>query len=154
MHEEILSYHRLETDLKDAIARQQFELLYQPQLRLADQRVDAVEALLRWKHPERGRVSPGEFISVAEESGHIIPLGLWVIEEVCRQLKRWESAGVPLPRVAINVSAVQFRQPGFHDAVRAALRISFRRPRAHRARADGALPDGGHRQARGNACAP
>ena len=121
MHEEILSHHRLETDLKDAIAREQFELLYQPQLRLADHRVDAVEALLRWNHPERGRVGPGEFISVAEESGHIIPLGLWVIEEVCRQLKRWESAGVPVPRVAINVSAVQFRQPGFHDAVRAAL---------------------------------
>jgi diguanylate cyclase (GGDEF)-like protein len=121
MHEEILSYHRLETDLKDAIAREQFELLYQPQLRLADQRVDAVEALLRWKHPERGRMSPGEFISVAEESGHIVPVGLWVIEEVCRQLKRWESAGVPVPRVAINVSAVQFRQPGFHEVVRGAL---------------------------------
>jgi diguanylate cyclase (GGDEF)-like protein len=121
MHEEILSYHRLETDLKEAIEREQFELLYQPQLRLADQRVDAVEALLRWKHPERGRLNPGDFISVAEESGHIVPLGLWVIEEVCRQLKRWEGAGVPLPRVAINVSATQFRQPDFHDLVRGAL---------------------------------
>ncbi len=121
MHEEILSYHKLETDLKDSVARAQFELLYQPQLRLADQRVDAVEALLRWQHPERGRLSPGEFISVAEETGQIIPLGLWVIEEVCRQLKRWEGAGVPVPRVAINVSAVQFRQPGFHDLVRSVL---------------------------------
>jgi EAL domain-containing protein (putative c-di-GMP-specific phosphodiesterase class I) len=121
MHEEILSYHRLETDLKEAIEREQFELLYQPQLRLADQRVDAVEALLCWKHPERGRLNPGDFISVAEESGHIVPLGLWVIEEVCRQLKRWEGAGVPLPRVAINVSATQFRQPDFHDLVRGAL---------------------------------
>ena len=121
MHEEILSYHRLETDLKDAIAREQFELLYQPQLRLADQRVDAVEALLRWKHPVRGRLNPGDFISVAEESGHIVQLGLWVIEEVCRQLKRWEGAGVPVPRVAINVSATQFRQPDFHALVRGAL---------------------------------
>jgi diguanylate cyclase (GGDEF)-like protein len=121
MHEDILSYHRLESDLKDAIAREQFELLYQPQFRLADHRVDAVEALLRWKHPERGRLSPGEFLSVAEESGCIIPLGLWVIEEVCRQLKRWESAGVPLPRVAINVAAAQFRQPDFHDTVRSVL---------------------------------
>jgi diguanylate cyclase (GGDEF)-like protein len=121
MHEEILSYHRLETDLKDAIAREQFELLYQPQLRLADQRVDAVEALLRWKHAERGRLAPGDFIAVAEESGQIVPLGLWVIEEVCRQLKRWESAGVPVPRVALNVSAIQFRQPGFHNVVRSVL---------------------------------
>jgi diguanylate cyclase (GGDEF)-like protein len=121
MHEEILSYHKLETDLKDAVARSQFELLYQPQLRLADQRVDAVEALLRWQHPERGRLDPGEFVSVAEETGQIIPLGLWVIEEVCRQLKRWEGAGVPVPRVAINVSAIQFRQPGFHDVVRGVL---------------------------------
>jgi diguanylate cyclase (GGDEF)-like protein len=121
MHEEILSYHRLETDLKDAIAREQFELLYQPQLRLADQRVDAVEALLRWKHAERGRLAPTDFIAVAEESGQIVPLGLWVIEEVCRQLKRWESAGVPVPRVAINVSAIQFRQPGFHNVVRDVL---------------------------------
>jgi EAL domain-containing protein (putative c-di-GMP-specific phosphodiesterase class I) len=90
-------------------------------LRLADHRIDAVEALLRWKHPERGQLNAGEFISVAEESGHIVPLGMWVIEEVCRQLQRWESAGVPLPRVAINVAARQFRQPGFHEAVRRVL---------------------------------
>jgi len=121
MHEEILSYHRLETDLKDAIARGQFELLYQPQLRLADHRIDAVEALLRWKHPERGRLSPSEFIPAAEESGQIIPLGMWVIEEVCRQLKKWEGAGVPLPRVALNVAGAQFHQPGFHDEVRRVL---------------------------------
>jgi diguanylate cyclase (GGDEF)-like protein len=121
MHEEILTHHRFETDLKDAIAQGQFELLYQPQLRLADHRIDAVEALLRWKHPERGQLNAGEFISVAEESGHIVPLGMWVIEEVCRQLQRWEGAGVPLPRVAINVAARQFRQPGFHEAVRRVL---------------------------------
>jgi diguanylate cyclase (GGDEF)-like protein len=121
MHDEILSHHRLETDLKDAFARGEFELLYQPQLRLADHRIDAVEALLRWNHPERGRIGPKEFVPAAEENGQIVPLGHWVIEEVCRQLQRWESAGVPLPRVAINVAAIQFRQPGFHEAVRAAL---------------------------------
>jgi diguanylate cyclase (GGDEF)-like protein len=121
MHEEVLSYRRLESDLAAAIEQEQFELLYQPQLRLADHRIEAVEALLRWKHPERGRVGPGEFISVAEDSGHIVPLGLWVIEEVCRQLRDWENAGVPVPRVAINVAAVQFRQPGFHDEVRRVL---------------------------------
>jgi diguanylate cyclase (GGDEF)-like protein len=121
MHEEILSHHRFETDLKDAIARGQFELLYQPQLRLADHRVDAVEALLHWNHPAHGRVGPSAFMSVAEETGYSIPLGLWVFEEVCRQLKRWESAGVPLPRVAINVAPVHFHQPDFHDALRTVL---------------------------------
>jgi diguanylate cyclase (GGDEF)-like protein len=121
MHEKVLSHRRLETDLKAAIEREQFELLYQPQFRLADHRVEAVEALLFWKHPERGRVSASELISVAEASGCIVPLGLWVIEEVCRQLGRWESAGVPVPRVGINIAAAQFRQPGFHDAVRSVL---------------------------------
>ena len=121
MHEEILSYHRLEAELKVAIEQGQFELLYQPQLRLADHRIEAVEAFLHLQHPERGRVSLSEFMSVAEGSGYIIPLGLWVIEEVCRQLGVWESAGVPVPRVTINVAAAQFRQPGFPDTVRKAL---------------------------------
>ena len=121
MHQEILSFRRLETELKLAIEQEQFELLYQPQLRLADQRIEAVEALVHWKHPERGRLDPSKFVSVAEESGHIIPLSLWVIEEACRQLKRWESAGVPVPRVTINVAAAQFRQPGFPEAVRSVL---------------------------------
>jgi diguanylate cyclase (GGDEF)-like protein len=123
MHEEILSQHQMHSELKDAIARGEFELLYQPQLRLADHRVDTVEALLRWKHPQRGRVAPGEFLAAAEASGDIVPLGLWVVEEVCRQLKRWEDAGGPSPRVALNVSAVQLRQPSFHDSVRHVLEL-------------------------------
>ena len=121
MHEQILSHHRFETDLKDGIARGQFELLYQPQLRLADHRIDAVEALLHWNHPAHGRVGPSAFMAVAEETGHSVPLGLWVFEEVCRQLKRWEAAGVPLPRVAINVAPVHFHQADFHDALRTVL---------------------------------
>jgi diguanylate cyclase (GGDEF)-like protein len=118
MHEQILSYHRLQTDLKAALAEQQFELLYQPQFGLADHRIHAVEALLRWNHPTRGQVRPDEFITVAEDSGFIIPVGLWIVEQVCEQLKRWGSMGIPVPRVAINVAAVHFRQPGFHDAIR------------------------------------
>ena len=121
MHEQILSYHKLQTDLKAALAEQQFELVYQPQFGLTDHRAHAVEALLRWNHPTRGLVRPDEFISVAEESGYIIPMGLWVIAQVCEQLKRWESMGVPVPRVAVNVAAVHFRQPGFHDEVRHVL---------------------------------
>ena len=118
MHEEMLSYHRLQTDLKAAVAEQQFTLVYQPQFGLTDHRVHAVEALLRWNHPTRGCVRPDEFIAVAEESGYIIPIGLWAINRVCEQLKWWETAGVPVPRVAINVAAVHFRQPGFYEQVR------------------------------------
>lgn len=121
MHEEILSHHRFETDLKDAVARGQFQILYQPQVRLADHKIDVVESVLHWNHPERGRIGPREFMKVADETGHIIPIGLWVIEEVCRQLKRWENAGVPLPRVAINIAPVHFHQPDFHDALRTML---------------------------------
>ncbi len=118
MHEEILAYHSLQTDLKTALDEQQFELLYQPQFGLADHRVHAVEALLRWNHPTRGYVRPDEFISVAEDSGYIIPVGLWILEQVCEQLKRWSAMGVPVPRAAINVAAVHFRQPGFHHGMR------------------------------------
>ena len=121
MLEGVLSHRRLEADLKLAIERQQLELVYQPQCRLADHRVEAVEALLHWRHAERGHLSQSEFISAAEESGHIIPLRMWAIEEVCRQLARWTSAGVPVPRVALDVAAAQLRQPGFHDAVRSLL---------------------------------
>jgi diguanylate cyclase (GGDEF)-like protein len=121
MQEEMLAYHRLQTDLKAALAERQFELAYQPQFGLADHRVHAVEALVRWNHPTRGRVRPDEFITVAEESGYVVPIGLWAINEVCEQLKRWEGAGVPVPRVAINVAAIHFRQPGFHAEVRSVL---------------------------------
>jgi diguanylate cyclase (GGDEF)-like protein len=117
MHEELLRHHRLETDLKNALAEDQFRLLFQPQFSLTDHRIRTVEALLRWNHPVRGRVSPDEFIAVAEESGHVIPVGLWVIEEVCRQLRLWEASGAPVPRVAINVAAVHFHQPDFHRQV-------------------------------------
>jgi diguanylate cyclase (GGDEF)-like protein len=121
MHEQVVSYHRLETELKAAITEQQFELVYQPQFGLTDHRIHAVEALLRWNHPVRGQVRPEEFVSVAEDRGYIIPVGLWAIEQVCRQLKQWESMGAPLPRVAINIAAAQFRQADFPMEVRHAL---------------------------------
>jgi len=111
LHEEIQTSYQLEAGLKTAIKLGQFVVLYQPQVRLADHRIEAVEALLHWKHPERGLLSPGDFMSAAEESGGIIPLGMWMIEEVCRQLKSWETAGVPVPRVGINIAATHLRDP-------------------------------------------
>ncbi len=121
MHEEILRYHALETDLKRALAEQQFRLLFQPQFGLVDHRIHAVEALVRWNHPERGCVGPDEFISVAEDSGYVVPLGRWVLEEACLELKRWEQAGLPLPRIAINVAAMHFHEADFQAQIRAVL---------------------------------
>jgi diguanylate cyclase (GGDEF)-like protein len=121
MHEQILRYHGIESDLRKGLEEQQFKLVYQPQMSFADYRVHAVEALLRWNHPVRGLVGPDEFIPVAEDSGCIVPLGLWVLDEACRQLKQWEGARLPLPRMAVNVSAVHFHQPDFHDQVRTIL---------------------------------
>ena len=118
IHEEVLAQRRLEHDLKVAIDLGQFQLLYQPQVRLADDRIEAVEALLRWNHPQRGLLTPEQFIGVAEKCGHMIPLGHWVIGEVCRQIGLWKSAGVLVPRVAINISVVQLRQPDFPDELR------------------------------------
>ena len=121
MHEEIIRYHLLESDLKIALDHSQFEILYQPQVKLADRKMYACEALLRWNHPERGVVGPDDFISIAEENGYIVPIGLWLLERVCRQLREWERAGLPLPRIGINVSPQHFHQADFHRQVEATL---------------------------------
>ncbi len=111
----------LERDMSLAIAQQQFELYYQPQV---DQRgrVIGAEALLRWPHPQRGMVSPASFIPLAEETGHILPLGQWVLETACRQLVAWSQH--PLLEqivVAVNVSARQFREATFVDSLLAVV---------------------------------
>ncbi|HEY5624277.1 MAG TPA: EAL domain-containing protein [Gammaproteobacteria bacterium] len=121
MHEEIMQYHQLETDLGKALERDEFALVYQPQIGLVDNKIHALEALLRWNHPEQGLVLPSEFISVAEESGHIVPIGLWVLERVCKQIKEWQRIGMPMLRVAINIAPANFEQPDFHRQVEATL---------------------------------
>jgi len=103
----------LETDLRQAIRRQEFELYYQPKINLHTGAVSGAEALLRWRHPVRGVVSPAHFISIAEESGMIVPIGQWVLREVCRQGKAWREAGLAPIRLAINVSAVELRAKDF-----------------------------------------
>ncbi|HEY5264039.1 MAG TPA: EAL domain-containing protein [Steroidobacteraceae bacterium] len=99
----------MEADLRKALERDEFTLNYQPRLALEDLRVDAVEALLRWTHPQRGLVSPDEFIPLAERSGLIVEIGDWVLHEACAQVRRWRDAGGPGWQVAVNVSGVQFR---------------------------------------------
>ena len=98
----------LQEELRTAIARAEFFLLYQPQVDLRTGRVFAVEALMRWRHPSLGVVAPERFIPLAEESGLILAIGDWVLHEACRQNKRWQDEGVPSMTVCVNVSARQF----------------------------------------------
>ncbi|HMX15874.1 MAG TPA: EAL domain-containing protein [Rhodocyclaceae bacterium] len=111
----------LERDLRAALQEGQFELHYQPQISTADGRTRGMEALLRWRHPRRGMVSPMTFIPIAEETGVIIPLGLWVLDEACRQLAAWRADGIVDLRVAVNLSAQQLRSPDLIDDVRNTL---------------------------------
>ena len=96
--------------LRDAIAHNGFVLHYQPQICLADGTLQGLEALVRWRHPERGLVGPGEFITFSESRGLITPIGRWVMREACRQLKAWHDEGLPPVPVAVNLSALEFRQ--------------------------------------------
>ncbi|NQD38509.1 EAL domain-containing protein [Permianibacter sp. IMCC34836] len=107
-----LSLRRLSlaTELREALQYNQLELYYQPQLDTRSKRIVGVEALLRWKHPVMGSISPAEFIPIAESTGLIVPIGQWVIERAARQLADWRKQGIGPLRVAVNISAVQFRQ--------------------------------------------
>ena len=102
-----------ETDLRHALDRNEFILHYQPQLNVRSGKITGAEALLRWNHPVKGIIPPMEFIPVAEESGLIVPIGMWVIREACRQVRHWDNIGLMEMRIAINVSAIQFREKNF-----------------------------------------
>jgi diguanylate cyclase (GGDEF)-like protein/PAS domain S-box-containing protein len=111
----------LQNALRPALARGQFELHYQPRIDLSTMAITGFEALVRWQHPELGRVPPGEFIGIAEETGLIIGIGNWVLQQACRQTRGLiDEFGRPV-RVSVNVSARQLAQPGFVDEVRSAL---------------------------------
>ena len=111
----------LENDLRKALDAAQFELHYQPKVTVAGDRVVGMEALVRWRHPERGLVAPAEFIPLAEETGLIVPLGQWVIHEACRQNRAWQDQGLARVPVAINLSAVQLRRADLVETVALAL---------------------------------
>jgi diguanylate cyclase (GGDEF)-like protein len=119
---------RLENDLRRAVERRELELHYQPQLDLATGEVCAVEALVRWRHPVRGLVLPNAFIPMAEETGLVLGIGEWVLDEACRQVAQWQRDGladnVSALRVAVNISARQLQRPGLDGAVRRALSAS------------------------------
>jgi diguanylate cyclase (GGDEF)-like protein/PAS domain S-box-containing protein len=111
----------LENALRHALARGEFELHYQPQVALASGRVVGVEALIRWRHPRFGTVLPDRFIALAEETGLIVPIGSWVLRTACRQSRAWHNAGYGPLRMAVNLSARQFAEPGLTDAIGATL---------------------------------
>jgi EAL domain-containing protein (putative c-di-GMP-specific phosphodiesterase class I) len=114
----------LESELRRALERGEFVLHYQPKIDLYTGALCGAEALLRWQHPQRGMVAPGDFIPLAEETGLIVPLGGWVLREACRQCRTWQDRSLPVLRVAVNLSAAQFRQKALLDSVRDALSAS------------------------------
>ena len=111
-------------DLRRALTDDQFLLHFQPQKHIANGEISGVEALLRWQHPQAGLISPAEFIPLAEETGLIVELGEIVLDKACRQLRAWLDSGLPAVRMAVNVSARQFREPSLPAKVAAALSAS------------------------------
>jgi diguanylate cyclase (GGDEF)-like protein len=111
----------LENDLRRALELEQLELHYQPKVDIGTNRIRSAEALVRWRHPTRGLVPPGAFIPIAEEAGLIVPIGEWVLREACRQVRRWLDAGMSPVRIAVNLSAKQFRHADLAAVVRSAL---------------------------------
>ena len=111
MDAELRARVSMSAELRDAIAADQFLLMYQPQVDIDTGRIVGLEALVRWRHPTLGVLGPGKFIPAAERHGLIVPLGRWVMDEACRQTRRWLDAGIAPPLIAINLSAIQFKMP-------------------------------------------
>ncbi|WP_245651129.1 EAL domain-containing protein [Paramagnetospirillum marisnigri] len=111
----------LERSIKDALKAGQFELFYQPQVSLRDYELVGAEALIRWRHPELGIITPDKFIPVAEESGLIVPMGQWVLREACRQMRVWNDMNLGRLRIGVNVSGRQFHEEGLPDMVAEAI---------------------------------
>ncbi|MHA6577226.1 putative bifunctional diguanylate cyclase/phosphodiesterase [Pseudomonas yamanorum] len=120
----------LEKDLRDALSREQFHLVYQPQISYLDHRVVGVEALIRWQHPEHGLVPPDLFIPLAEQNGTIIAIGEWVLDQACRQLREWHDLGFTELRMAVNLSTVQLHHAELPRVVNNLLQIYRLPPRS------------------------
>ena len=128
MQAEVSAHAMLEADLREAVQKQQFVLHYQPQV-VGNGRITGVEALVRWQHPQRGLVSPAEFIPLAEETGLILPIGQWVLETACAQLAQWaQNPELAHLTMSVNVSARQFSYPDFVDQIMAILEHTHASP--------------------------
>jgi EAL domain-containing protein (putative c-di-GMP-specific phosphodiesterase class I) len=131
MHQQALGRLELENDLRHALENEELRVYYQPKVRLGQpDGIEGVEALVRWVHPENGFMLPDEFIPLAEETGLIIPLDIWVMQEACRQVKEWQEhyPNEPPLAICVNLSARQVRHPGLRNDVRSVLRESGLEP--------------------------
>ena len=121
---QIMSHVKLEVGLRRALKNQELYLLYQPQIDVASGAIVAVEALVRWRHPERGLISPNEFIPLAEDTGLIVPIGEWVLRTACHQARAWQRTAGRSIRMAVNLSAKQFKDDNLSQIVQSALHDS------------------------------
>jgi EAL domain-containing protein (putative c-di-GMP-specific phosphodiesterase class I) len=113
----------LESQLRDAIDHEEFVLHYQPKVNLVSGKLTGAEALIRWNHPQRGLVPPAEFIPLLEESGLIFEVGRWALHKAVKEYLRWRAAGLPVVRIAVNVSPLQVRNAGFVAEIKEAIAI-------------------------------
>lgn len=118
MIDEIIRKMDIEKELKDSVLDNEFEIYFQPQYNIIENKILGLEALLRWNNPRLGRVSPAEFINIAEESGSISRIGSWVLKRVCEQCKVWEEKNQKFGKVSVNISVIQLQQKGFLDKVK------------------------------------
>ncbi|MDX1453114.1 MAG: EAL domain-containing protein [Oleiphilaceae bacterium] len=122
MDEQISLRNWFRQAIKQAMRESEFFLVYQPKIDLASGKIIGAEALIRWLHPDRGLIGPDKFIPMAEESGHILELGRWVINEACRQIRAWLNDGLPVPRISVNLSAQQLRDESLVEYLRDCLK--------------------------------
>jgi diguanylate cyclase (GGDEF)-like protein/PAS domain S-box-containing protein len=122
VHERIRRRMELETSLRQALERDEFELHYQPQVGLRDGNIAGVEALIRWRHPQRGLIGPSHFVGFAEETGLIVPIGEWVLRRACAQNREWQEQGLPTVPVAVNMSVRQCERPDIDEVIARTLR--------------------------------
>lgn len=121
MQNEAKHHLRMESDLRHALKNNEFELYYQPRVTIKDNRIIAAEALVRWNQPKRGLISPSQFISIAEDTGLIIPIGNWILNEACRQAKNIENKGIQGFTISVNLSPIQFNDVDLLDCIKQAL---------------------------------
>src|SRR5690349_24788526 len=129
MNRQVNERLKMETSLRRALERNEFELYYQPRINVESGALVGCEALLRWQHPEHGLTLPERFIGLAEETGLIVPIGEWVIKTACAQARAWQKGKVGTIAVSVNLSMRQFRQEALVSAVDEALRASGLDPR-------------------------
>lgn len=129
MNDRAVQRQSIKAGLRRALERQEFVLYYQPKINLHSGAIVGVEALIRWQHPERGLLPPSQFISIAEDSGLILPIGRWVLREACLQARAWQQAGLPPITIAVNTSALELRAKNFFENIRTTLDDTCLEPR-------------------------